>query len=206
MSTDLETRIDRLESIHEIRQLHSKYAFALDMRDLDAMVNLFEEDVQVSKDKSGRAELKRWFDQTFRAMFTGTAHHVGTWITEFDSPDEAHGIVYSKNEHEAGDEWVIMQMVYWDQYKRHGGRWYFHRRLPCYWYATDLNKPPIGDNKMRWPDRAPYKGGFHELIPTYKQWLNNPIVDVPTVAAPAPADQFLNQMKRGAKLPSVKTD
>jgi hypothetical protein len=36
--------------------------------------------------------------------------------------------------------------------------WYFRRRLPCYWYATDLNKPPIGDSKMRWPGREPYDG------------------------------------------------
>ena len=61
-------------------------------------------------------------------------------------------MVYSKNEHETGDEWVIMQMLYWDNYERIDSRWYFRRRLPCYWYATDLNAPPIGDNKMRWPD------------------------------------------------------
>ena len=42
--------------------------------------------------------------------------------------------------------------------------WFFRRRLPCYWYATDLNKPPIGDQKMRWPDRASYDGAFHDLF------------------------------------------
>jgi hypothetical protein len=48
-------RIDRLESLDEIRQLAAKYSLALDMRDLDAMVNLFPEDVRVGKDKVGRA-------------------------------------------------------------------------------------------------------------------------------------------------------
>jgi hypothetical protein len=38
---DLAERIERLESIDEIRQLAAKYALSLDMRDLDAHVNLF---------------------------------------------------------------------------------------------------------------------------------------------------------------------
>jgi len=58
--TDLEARIDRLESLDAIRQLVSKYALTLDMRDVDAHVNLFAEDIQVSRDTSGRPELKVW--------------------------------------------------------------------------------------------------------------------------------------------------
>src|SRR3546814_18163362 len=65
---------------------------------------------------------------------------VGNHVIEFDDPDHAHGVVYSKNEHETGPEWVIMQMMYWDNYERIDGAWYFRRRLPCYWYATDLNR------------------------------------------------------------------
>ena len=41
MNEDLLARIDRLESLDEIRQLPAKYALSLDMRDLDAHVNLF---------------------------------------------------------------------------------------------------------------------------------------------------------------------
>ena len=51
-------RIDRLESIEEIRQLAGKYALSLDMRDLDAHVNLFAEDIRVGREKTGRAHLK----------------------------------------------------------------------------------------------------------------------------------------------------
>jgi len=36
--SDLETRIDRLESLDAIRQLAEKYALTLDMRDIDMMV------------------------------------------------------------------------------------------------------------------------------------------------------------------------
>ena len=116
-------RIDRLESLDEIRQLAAKYSLALDMRDLDAMVNLFPEDVRVGKNKVGRAHFKQWMDETLRVQFTGTSHHIGNHIIEFEDPDSAVGVVYSKNEHETptddgGCEWVIMQMIYWDHYQR----------------------------------------------------------------------------------------
>lgn len=205
MTEDLSSRIDRLESLDAIRQLAAKYSLALDMRDLDALVNLFPEDVRVSRDQSGRAALKRWMDDTLRRQFTGTSHHIGNHVIEFEDPDNARGVVYSKNEHETGGEWVIMQMLYWDNYQRIDGRWYFRRRLPCYWYATDLNKPPIGDRKMRWPGREPYDGAFHELFPSWKAFWDNPPGDgEPAVAPAAPAEEFLKHMRGDDAGPSIR--
>lgn len=203
-------RIDRLESLDEIRQLAAKYSLSLDMRDLDAHVNLFAADIRVSREKSGRRHLKRWLDETLRQQFTGTSHHIGNHIIEFDDSDHAHGVVYSKNEHETprqdgGVDWVIMQMLYWDNYERIEGRWYFRRRLPCYWYATDLNSPPIGDDKMRWPDRDHYDGAYHALWPSWEAfWANPPGEDAPEVAAPAPLERFLATMRRGSPDPQIR--
>jgi len=203
-------RIERLESLDEIRQLPAKYSLSLDMRDMDAHVNLFAPDIRVSRDKVGRAHLKRWLDDTLRLQFTGTSHHIGNHIIEFDDPDHAHGVVYSKNEHETPcadghSEWVIMQMLYWDNYERIDGRWYFRRRLPCYWYATDINKPPVGDDKMRWPDREPYAGAYHELWPSWQTfWDNPPASEGPEVAPPAPLEEFLSTMRRGAAEPRIR--
>jgi len=205
MEHDLLQRIERLESLDEIRQLVAKYSLSLDMRDLDAHVNLFAEDIRVTRDKIGRSHLKRWLDDTLRLQFTGTSHHIGNHIIEFEDPDHAHGIVYSKNEHETDDQWVIMQMIYWDNYQRIDGRWYFRRRLPCYWYATDLNQPPIGDNKMRWPDRERYDGAYHELFPSWKAfWRNPPQSDTPEVAAPAPLEEFLKTMRKDHPDPKIR--
>jgi hypothetical protein len=203
-------RIDRLESLDAIRQLAAKYALSLDMRDLDAHVNLFVPDIRVSRDQVGRAHLKRWLDDTLRLQFTGTAHHIGNHIIEFDDADHAHGVVYSKNEHETPcadgrTEWVIMQMLYWDNYERRDGLWYFCRRLPCYWYATDINRPPVGANKMRWPDRESYEGAYHELWPSWTTfWSSPPASSEPQVAAPAPLEQFLSSMRRGAADPKIR--
>lgn len=193
---DIRDRLDRLESRDEIRQLISKYSLALDMRDIDALANLFVEDVRSSGGRTGRLALRDWLDDTMRHQFLGTSHHVGTQIVEFADRDNAVGIVYSKNEHEAGVEWVIMQMMYYDHYARVGGRWLFRRRQPLYWYATDLNRPPIGPLKMRWPDRAPYEGAFHELFPSWEEfWARSGPSDAP-LAPPAPLETFIETMRR----------
>lgn len=200
--SDLTARIDRLEALDALRQLPAKYALALDMRDSDAWVNLFPEDVKVGGGLQGRKALRDWFEETHARQFTGTSHHIGGHIIEFGDPDHAQGIVYSKNEHEAGDEWVIMQMMYFDRYERIAGRWYFRRRLPLYWYATDLNKPPIGELKMRWPDVPPYAGSFHDLFPTWTEfWSRAGRPNDAPVAPPAPLEKFLETMRRDAPLP-----
>lgn len=204
--TDLLARLDRLESTEAIRQLAGKYSLSLDMRDLDAHVGLFAPDIRVGREKVGRAHLKAWVDDTLRHQFTGTSHHVGQHIIEFTDADHAIGVVYSKNEHETGAEWVLMQMLYWDDYERIDGRWYFRRRLPCYWYASDLNKAPIGDMKMRWPGREPYHGTFHDLFPSWKEFWGEPEKreGLPEVAEPLPLDGFLEGMRRGAPAPRIR--
>ncbi len=198
MADDLLARIDRLESTEAIRQIVARYSLALDMRDLDAMVGLFPDDIRVSRSLTGRKALRTWFNETLRVQFVGTAHVIGGHVIEFDDPDHARGVVYSRNEHETGPEWVIMTMMYWDHYERIAGRWYFRRRLPLYWYATDLNKPPIGDRKMRWPDREPYDGGWHAFWPSYEAFWGRRGDLEGDVPEPAPADEFLARMRRGA--------
>lgn len=193
---DIIRRLDRLESRDEIRQLISKYTLALDMRDMDALAGLFVPDVKVGE-RTGRAALRDWLDDTMRRQFDGTSHHVGSTVIEFTGADDAVGVVYSKNEHETGAEWVIMQMLYYDRYRRVDGRWCFARRQPLYWYATDLNKPPVGSRKMRWPGREPYEGSFHALFPSWKEyWDRGGRADTP-LADPAPLEAFIETMRRG---------
>jgi hypothetical protein len=49
-----------------------------------------------------------WLDDTLRLQFTGTSHHIGNHIIEFEDADHAHGVVYSKNEHET--HWPLFYM------------------------------------------------------------------------------------------------
>lgn len=204
MDPSWQARIQRLEALDAIRQLAARYALSLDMRDLDAHVNLFAADIRIGKDKQGRAHLKEWLDHTLRAQFTGTSHHIGGHIIEFEDPEHARGVVYSKNEHETGKEWVLMQMAYWDNYELIEGQWYFRRRLPLYWYASDINKSPVGDDKMRWPDQTAYHGAWHDIWPSWQEFWRNPPKGLPEVAAPAPYEQFLKTMRRNSPTPQIK--
>jgi hypothetical protein len=45
----LQERIDRLEALDQIRQLASRYALAVDNRDMDDLAALFVEDVRVER-------------------------------------------------------------------------------------------------------------------------------------------------------------
>ena len=74
MDQDMLARIDRLESLDEIRQLVAKYSLSLDMRDLDAHVNLFAEDIRVSRELTGRAHLKRGL--TIPCAINSPAHRI----------------------------------------------------------------------------------------------------------------------------------
>ena len=201
---NIEQRLDRLESLDEIRQLAAKYSVTLDMRDLDMHVNLFVPDVRVGKEKVGRQALKSWADSTFRDQFKGTSHHIGNHIIDFNSPDSAIGLVYSKNEHETDSEWVIMQMLYWDSYERVEGRWLFKKRFPMYWYATDINKPPLGDEKMRWPNQDPYEGFFHNLFPSWQDFWSNEYVRDSDVSQPVEANDFLRVLSQGSQPGKIK--
>ena len=202
MSKDMNKRLERLESKDAIKDLAAKYSLALDVRDLDALVNLFVEDVKVGKSKIGRFALKKWFDETLRNQFQGTSHHIGNQIIEFIDDNHAIGVVYSKNEHETSKEWIIMQMMYWDEYVRVDKIWYFRKRLPLYWYASDLNKPPIGELKMRWPGIENYEGGYHSIWPTWQNFWNSS--EVSDVSEPAPLDQYLKRMRGNSPNPTLK--
>ena len=63
--------------------LVAKYSLSLDMRDLDAHVNLFAPDIRVGRDRVGRTHLKSWVDAMLREQFTGTSHHIGGHVIEF---------------------------------------------------------------------------------------------------------------------------
>jgi hypothetical protein len=161
---ELTQRIDRLESREAIRNLVARYAVLIDARDLDALTDLFVEDVRVSREERGRPAMKALIDSLVR-QFTTSVHFVGAQTLELIDDDHAEGVVYCKAEHEYGDEWIVMAIQYWDRYERRGGRWLFTGRQIKHWYATDLNDRPTGPNKTRWTVSGP------ETLPgAYNSW------------------------------------
>jgi hypothetical protein len=201
---DLEARIERLEALDEIRQLAAKYAVALDMRDLDALVNLFVEDVGVPGKRRGRAALRAWYDVEMRRDLLGSAHGVLGHVIDIHDADNATGLVYSRNDLETESVWVIEMLAYLDSYQRRDGRWYFVKRMPLFWYESDITDPPVGAQKMRWPGTPRHDGGLHDAFPSWQEfWKAEPgRLDSP-VKAPAPVGEWLRALRRDAPDPRV---
>ena len=144
--SDLEARVDRLESLAEIRQLPQRYGLAVDSRDLDALVSLFVPDVRVGQNEQGRGALKEWFRASLSRM-KSTIHFVGNHVIDFESPDLARGIVYCRDELDFPErgEWEIGVLQYWDTYRRVDAEWFFERRKFHRWYIVDaLTRPSHG--------------------------------------------------------------
>ncbi|NIH80818.1 nuclear transport factor 2 family protein [Amycolatopsis viridis] len=134
-------RLDRLESIEEIRRLVSTYALALDSRDVDRLVSLFVPDVRVAGGGTGREALAAWFGPVLRP-YGVTFHLIGNHVIEFTDADHATGVVYCRPEHEVGDEWIVMPMQYWDRYERTPEGWRFRSRTVQPFYAADVRHGP----------------------------------------------------------------
>lgn len=201
---DLEARIARLEALDEIRQLAAKYAVALDMRDLDALVNLFVEDVKVPGGRRGRAALRDWYDTELRTNLLGSAHGVLGHVIDIHDADTASGLVYSRNDLETESVWVIEMLAYLDRYQRRDGHWFFRKRTPLFWYECDITDPPVGPHKMRFPGRDRHDGNLHDAFPSWREfWEAAPGRPDAPVRAPAPVGAWLRELRRDNPDPRV---
>lgn len=141
----IEQRLDRLESAEQIRQIASRYALALDSRNVPDLAALFASDVAVGNGETGRSALARWYDPILRP-YGITFHFIGNHIIDFDdeNPNAASGFVYCRPEHEVDGQWIVMPVIYHDRYVREAdGRWYFRSRKPKPFYAADVNQNPL---------------------------------------------------------------
>ncbi len=156
MMTDKLDQIDRLVSSDEIRQLASRYAVALDSRNIAELASLFVSDVVVGNGEFGRAALAKWYDPVLRP-FGITFHFIGNHVITFTGPDSADGLVYCRPEHEVGEQWIVMPVIYHDRYIREqDGHWYFKSRKPKPLYAADIQQNPLQvPGRFNFPDN-PY--------------------------------------------------
>ena len=178
----LEARIDRMESIEQIRQLAARYALALDTRNFDDMVQLFVPDVRVGRDEFGREKLRVWFVKTMMNT-KSSIHFVGNHVIDLDSedPNKARGVVYCRDELDRGDIWIVGKIQYWDSYARQDGRWFFHRRKLMRWYAVDaLDRPGHGKDVTvdQEGGRALQVGQLPDAWPSWEKYWTK---DVPAV-------------------------
>jgi hypothetical protein len=153
----------------EIRQLVSHYAVHVDARDLDALVELFVDDVRVGRGAVGRDALKASFREAL--LVPGImVLNVGTHAIDLVDDDHATGIVYCKGEVQQGDRWIHQLIVYTDEYERRDGRWYFVRRRHELVYGADVGQNPLPLPPADWPRNEIGRGTLPERWETWQSF------------------------------------
>jgi hypothetical protein len=145
----------------------------MDARDLDALVELFVDDVQVGRDRFGRDALRESFDAQLRQIGISILF-VGNHVIDFDGDDAARGVVYCKGEIQDGDRWIHQAIQYRDRYARRDGRWLFVRRVHLLWYGIehgpDSPSNPLALPPANWPERHAGKGTLPESEESWKRF------------------------------------
>ena len=146
---------DQLSDIEEIRQLALRYAFALDRRDLDALVALFVDDVDAGPHGTGREALKASFDESLRAVGV-TMLFVGNHLVDLDpdDPDRARGTVYCLGRIQAdpGSARMVEHAIqYSDRYERRDDAWQFVGRRHELFWGVELAEQPLAQAPADWP-------------------------------------------------------
>ena len=141
----------------QIRQLASRYAVALDARDIDTLVSLFVDDVRVGRNQVGRDALRVSFNEQLRDLGV-TILLVGNHVIDVVDDDHANGIVSCRGEIEMGEQWVVQAIQYHDSYERRHGEWLFVRRRHLLFYGADMLQRPIGLPLAHWPDESQREG------------------------------------------------
>jgi len=159
--------LDRLVAHDEIRLLASRYAVAVDSRDLDALVDLFVPDVRVGRDDTGRPALRSSFEQSLAAVGV-TILHVGTHTIDVVDDDHATGVQYSSGQVEEDGRWIHQSIVYRDAYERRDGRWLFVRRVHELFHGVEAWRNPLDQEPAEWPRRSTGRG---TAPGTFETWV-----------------------------------
>jgi len=159
----------RLLAYEEIRQLVARYAVAVDSRDLETLVGLFDEDVRVGRDRRGRGALREYFELGTRSVGV-TILNVGTHLITLDADDRARGVVYCRAELQIRDRWIVQAIQYRDDYVRRNGQWFFVKRDHLLWYGRDVGTNPLGLPRADWPEHQTGWGTLPEEWPTWGEF------------------------------------
>jgi SnoaL-like domain len=159
--------VERLLAYEEIRQLASRYALALDSRNLDDLVVLFVPDVSVGGDATGRAALRVQFDASLRAV-ERTFLLVGTHVIDLVDADHATGSVYCKGAVQDGGRWIQQAILYDDVYERRDGTWLFVNRRHRLWYGAEVGVNPLTLPPANWPEHHDGMGTVPEQWPSWR--------------------------------------
>jgi uncharacterized protein (TIGR02246 family) len=141
---DRERALDELLTREQIRELATRYSIAVDRRDVDAVAELFDEEVDNGRFGRGREATRAYYRQYFEQAAEMWLHQVANHQIDLVDDDHATGICYVRAV-SGGDDgnWRDAVIVYFDTYLRRDGRWGFVRRriAPLVRFDTEAPRP-----------------------------------------------------------------
>jgi hypothetical protein len=159
--------VDQLLAYEQIRQLTSRYALAVNMRDLDALVDLFVEEVKSAGGGTGREALKDVF-RSHLSVAEVAVLEVTTHVINLHDAERATGTVYSRCEMGAPGQWARQSIAYEDRYERRDGVWFFVNRNHLLFYGVALPERPLDQVPANWPERVVGRGSLPYDWPSWQ--------------------------------------
>ena len=160
--------LDQLLAYEQIRQLVNRYALAVNMRDLDSLVELFVADVKSAGGHIGREALKAMFSTHLSAAEVDVLE-VTTQVINLIDAEHASGTVYSRCEMGTRNRWARQSIAYEDRYEQRAGTWFFVNRNHLLFYGLDVAERPLDQPPANWPENVLGRGSVPYDWPTWQR-------------------------------------
>lgn len=174
---DLAARVRRIEDRAEVRQLVARYFFAIDSRDMTALVALFTADFCLrSRDGAMSLTGRDTVIESLGARLKqqGPSNHFGhDHIIDFGpDPDRAAGALSAHVEMSMQGRVVVAALRYDDEYRREASGWRFASRLASYFYFLPVDQYAAALNSpqrllIRTPPRV---ADYPEALPSWRRF------------------------------------
>jgi hypothetical protein len=168
--SDENRSLERLWSVHEIRQLAYRYAYSVDFRDVEMYRELWAkggEPVEYPDFDLHKAEkhIGEWPDRGPSILM------VCNHLIDFDDDAHAHGSVYCLVQTGWGEDFLEQSIMYQDRYVVEDGAWRFAARRHLLWFGERRDHDPFRQHPANWPEKQYGVGTLPGEIPSYAAFL-----------------------------------
>ncbi len=160
--------VRRVDDRQQLTELLSRYGMAVDDRDFDTIGRLFAPDGEFHGVK-GRQQIVDFY-RARTSTFSTSSHYALTWHFDFESDDQASGVVNAHAELCIGGKTVRLALRYLDRYVRSPAGWVFQQRLLKFRYVLPLDAVADGLDdpwRVRWPGGVPQLADLPDKLQTY---------------------------------------
>lgn len=172
----LDERVTQLEDRIALRELVSRYNFAVDERDLATLASLFMPDgffgtADSAAGATGRDAICEQFKGRY-SIFGATNHFSHDQVVTFESPTRARGMVASHAELWCNERATLAALRYADVYEKHDGAWRFAERKLHFMYYLGIEEYPIalGQRDRNRAGPTPKPADWPEGASTYVEY------------------------------------